>query len=64
MVTARMILLLSPIAALETPQCTNVSEWGPVRYHYEQQEDDDDTDADFDADTYADSDADTDAERI
>ena len=51
-----MILLLSPIAALETPQCTNVSEWGPVRYHYEQQEDDDDTDADFDADT--------DAERI
>ena len=46
-----MILLLSPIVALEPPRCTNVSEWGPVRYHDEQQEDDADTDADIHADT-------------
>ena len=55
-----MILLLSPIVALEPPRCTNVSEWGPVRYHDEQQEDDADTDADIHADTDAAIHADTD----
>ena len=30
MMVARMVFLLLPIVALEKPQCTNVSEWGPV----------------------------------